>query len=84
MDAYTIEPFDIFGRIATIEFINDIADADIRADFQCPCYVDVLITSSTPVVVFHVSTMHIHDTTSSMDDEVGISGDYTVVKGHKE
>ena len=82
MNTDSIEAFNIFRRIAAIELINDIAHANVGTDLKCPSHVDVLITATSPVVIFHRTAMHLHDTAAGMNHEAGIY--HTVVECNQE
>ena len=82
VDTHTIESLYVFRGIRTIELVDHPADTDVRTHLQCSSHVDVLITTTTPVVVLHLSAMHLHHTTTSMYHEAGIC--HSVVEGHEE
>ena len=84
VDAHTVEPFHVAGGVAAVELVYDVADANVRADLQGACHIDVAIAAAAPVMVFHRATVHLHDTAARMDDEAGVVGDDLVVQGYQE
>ena len=55
-----------------VELVYYMAHTDIRTDLQRSGNIDISIAATTPVVVFHLTAIHRHDTTSGMDDVTGI------------
>ena len=82
VDAYTVETLYIFCRIGTIELVDNPADADVRTHFQGSGHIDILITATAPVVIFHQSAVHLHHTATRMNHEAGVG--HTVVESYEE
>ena len=65
-----------------------MAHTDVGADLQRACHIDVAITTTAPVVVFHLTTVHAPNTTACVNDVAGVnflSVDVQfVIKCHKE
>ena len=73
-DTYPVKAFDIALGLVMVEFVYHMTHTDIRTDLQRSGHVDITIAATTPVVVFHLTAIHRHDTTTGMDDVTSISG----------
>ena len=82
VDAYTIKTLYVLRRIRAIVLVNNPTDADVRTDLEGTCHIDGSIATTTPVMVFHRPTMHLHDATARVDGHRGI--DLTVIEGYEE
>ena len=82
VDTHPVQTLDIFRRITAIELIDHVTDTNIRTDLQGTGYIDVLIPTTAPVVIFHRTPVHLHHTTARMDNITGIN--HPIVESHKE
>ena len=60
--------------------VYDVADTDVRTDFESPCEGNRTVAATRPVVVFHVSAVHLHYAAARVDDCRSV--DYSVVESH--
>ena len=66
----------------TVVLVDEVAYTDVRTNFECASHINGSITTTTPVVVLHWSTVHLHYTTSRWDCHCGVN--HSVVEGDKE
>ena len=83
-DAYAVESFDIFLRMAAIELVDDVAGADVGTHLQGTGHADGAIAATSPVMVFHRPAMHLHDATAGRNLETRVVRNDAVIQSHEE
>ena len=82
VDTDAIEPLHILGRIAAVILIDEVTHTNIRTDLERTGHADGAIASTSPVVIFHRTAVHLHYTATCWDGHRGV--DNPVVEGHEE
>ena len=84
MNAHAVETLHVLFGMAAVEPVDDVARADIRADFQRAGHVDVLVATPAPVVVLHPAAVHLDHAAACMYDVACVVWNHAVIKCHEQ